>query len=179
VTDDPKAAAKRRVVELTLKAWSFRWPAKLSEAEEEERTALLLLLAPRSVPTGIQARADLNREQELYRWTITPNSAPLTESQQDELVEILARLVVYNRSPEGVARARLYTLMFQSFEPEGLSPAEREEQVELQRRWPPLPVDPNHPMREQIAILEDLCRRLESGERGASVRNDTAWRDEV
>jgi hypothetical protein len=67
--------------------------------------------------------------------------------------------------------------MFQSFDPEGLSAAGREEQAELERRYPPLP--PHPLIAEQCQILEELNRRLKSGEPAASVRKDTAWRDEV
>jgi hypothetical protein len=98
---------------------------------------------------------------------MTPGAAPLSDAQRDELAEVLARQAIYERSPGGVLRARMLTLMFRSFEQGGLSPAEREEPAELKRRYPPLP--PHPMMIEQIAVLEDLCRRIKAGERDAAV----------
>jgi hypothetical protein len=141
---------------------------RLTEAEEAEMQDLALLLAPRSVPTGLQARDDNNRICELWKYVMTPSAAPLSDAQRDELAELLARRAVYERSPEGVARARLYTLMFQSFEPEGLSPAELEEQAVLERRYPPLPVEPM--FSEMVASRQGLNPRLKAGEDGAAFR---------
>jgi hypothetical protein len=63
---------------------------------------------------------------------------------------------------------RLYMLMFQGLEPEGLSPAELAEQAELQRRYPPLPVEPR--FAEMVANLEEAHRRLEREKRKAAIQ---------
>ncbi len=159
---DPCSRAKCRVLDLTLRAWVSG--LHLSPAEEAERTALVLLLAPQTTLGGAQALADANRLHELHGRASAPGAPPLSEAQAEELVEVLARLARYEASKEGVARGRLFALTLKEYSPEGLTAEERAEYRELDSRWPPLPPDPSDPLAEQFRVIEEVWARLERGD---------------
>ncbi len=149
MTSDVLADAKRRLLELTLKGWGPTGSQGISQQDREEATALALLLAPRTLPGPEQRAADDSRISELHYKVLTPGFGSLSEAQQDEVVEIVARQARYNASPDGIDRARRFTLMLKKFSQQGLTTTEQTEYFALQANTPT--IDPADPLASAFA----------------------------
>src|SRR5262249_1473385 len=84
----------------------------------------------------------------------------LTEREDTEEAQLIARTAAFDQSPEGRGRARIWELVHGTFSREGLSPAEQGELDNLQARYPELPRDPDDP---NTQFWEDFEQKAREG----------------
>ena len=136
----------------------------LNAADEQEESTLQMRLAETAraiaCPAGygpIQARYDSKRLGQLHCKRLTPPSCgggTLSESEDAEEAQLTARIAVYDESPEGSARHRIFELEFlDCFD--GRTTAEQDELDRLRLLYPDLPPDPDDPLKDAI----EACSR--------------------
>jgi hypothetical protein len=132
----------------------------VSAAEVEEESRLRASIADRlraiGCPAGYgprQRRNDSNRLHELRCKRLTPRSCgggTLTNAEDAEEAQLMARLAAYGESPEGRAQSRIFELTIRRFSSGGLSTAEQSELDSLSTLYPKPPLDPNDPLDKEM-----------------------------
>jgi hypothetical protein len=139
----------------------------VSAAEVEEESRLRASMADRvraiGCPAGYgerQRRNDSDRLHQLNCKRLSPRSCgggTLTNAEDAEEAQLMARLAAYHESPEGRARSRIFKLELQTFA-EGLSTAEQNELDSLRTLYPDLPLDANDPIRETFEAFAEAVK---------------------
>jgi hypothetical protein len=140
-------------------------PVSAAEVEEESRLRASIADRTRAIscPAGYgarQARNDGVRLHQLHCKRLSPPSCgggTLTDAEDAEEAQLTARVAVYDESPEGCARHRIFELKLQSF-PGGLSTAEQNELDSLLTLYPDLPLDPND--KEAIEAFSAASKKI-------------------
>lgn len=133
--------------------------APLSAAEIKEEVELRARIADRASAIGCpvgygpkQARHDSFRLHRLNCKQLSPSSCGggvLSDAEDAEEAQLVARIAAFEESSEGRARRRIFELNLQSFSSK-LSLAEQDELNSLMTRYPELPLDPDDPVKKVI-----------------------------
>jgi hypothetical protein len=157
---------QQRLSELTRKRSPSQHGGYVSPAEVEEESRLRASIADRvraiGCPAGYgerQRRNDSDRLHQLNCKRLSPRSCggTLTNAEDAEEAQLMARLAAYHESPEGRARSRIFKLELQTFA-EGLSTAEQNELDSLRTLYPDLPFDPNDPPKETFEAFAEAVK---------------------
>jgi hypothetical protein len=143
---------KMRLQELHRKASSPKQcGGPLSAAEEQEECVLRARIDETAkglkCPEGygaIEARKDFQRVEDLFYERITPRRS-LTEAEDAEEAQLIARITAFGETPEGRARRRILELKHTYH----CTAAEQSELDSLLTLYPALPPDPN-PLRSGL-----------------------------
>jgi hypothetical protein len=130
----------------------------LSAAETAEESSVRAGIAERARAIGCpegygprQARCDYNQLHALYCEGISPPSESAEEAQ------LLARVLAFEHSPEGLSRQRILELANWSIA-KGLCPAEQDELDRLRKLYPDLPLDDDDPLKKAIEACGRVAR---------------------
>ncbi len=150
---------QQQLSELIRKRPPSQHDGSVSAAEVEEESRLRASIADRvkaiSCPIGYgprQARNDSNRLHQLNCKRLTPPSCgggTLTDAEDAEEAQLLARVAAYDESPEGRVRNRIFELQLQAFGRE-FGATQRNELDNLRTLYPDLALDPNDPLKETL-----------------------------
>jgi hypothetical protein len=100
---------------------------------------------------GGDCLTDRNRLHSLFCKRISPPPYNvLTEEEDAEEAHLMARVEVFEASPEGRTLSRIRDLRMRSFSAKGLTAAEQNELDEWRSRHPARPPDPSDPMYKSI-----------------------------
>jgi hypothetical protein len=143
-----------------------------SASELEEKLMLEARIADRaskiSCPPGYGVKeyvADSGRIRDLsYKRSWPSSCGTLNEADDAEEAQLRARIVVYEGSPEGRGRQRIFGLSLKSFAP-GLSAAEQNEYDSLKLLYPDPPPDPNDPLKDARAACKAVVEKCKEEER--------------
>jgi hypothetical protein len=143
----------------------------LSAAEIQEESRLRVRIAERARAIGChegygprQARSDDKRLHALYCKRISPPSCgggSLNPAESAEEAQLLARVLAFEESPEGLARQRILRLKSRSIL-DGLCRAEQHELDSLCKLYPDLPLDDDDPFTKAIEAYGRVAREGET-----------------
>jgi hypothetical protein len=133
----------------------------LSAADVESEAELCASIADRAKAIGcpkgygpMQVRTDRNRLHQIQNKRRSPLSCgggKLTDAEDAEEAQLVARIAAFEESPEGRARSRI-----QDLELKGRTTAGQNELDSLRRLYPDLPDDPDDPLYDAIkAVASD------------------------
>ena len=81
----------------------------------------------------------------------------LSAAESDEEAQLLARVLAFAETPEGLGRSRILELERKTFS-RGPSPAEQDELDKLRKLYPDLPLDDDDPIKPAIDAYEAFLR---------------------
>jgi hypothetical protein len=85
----------------------------------------------------------------------------LCAAESAEEAQLLARVLAFEQSPEGLARRRIFQLELDTFS-RGPSPAEQDELDRLRKLYPDVPLDDDDPLKEAIEAWGRAAEGLRS-----------------